>query len=279
MFRKLRSHVVVRSTAAVATLIVSAAVAACGEDEAGSDKADFVEQADQICADYTSERTELWERHIRYPLSSVAPYHAGRLTANEHAVSALRELSPPEGEEQNFDRYVKLREGLNPLIDRSRAAGEKEDLDALDALALQEAKKGVELERLAGAMGMRDCAGRGLSGPDRDMIEKTIEQVATIDDPAVCSTAMTPGHVRYNFKTSAACRAAQRKPENTAESVRVENLAGTRNSATATMIPSGGGVTVKRVDVRVVKIDGTWKFQYAPQREPGDPAPSPTTRG
>lgn len=268
-----------RSSLAIAVLVLSLAAGACGGDDAGSDRDKFVEQADRICSDYTSERSGLWEEHIQYDLSSVVPYYKGRLTANRDAVSALRELSPPEDQQESFDRYVKLRESLNPLIDRSRAAGEKEDLEALDSLALQEAKKGGELEQLAGRMGMRDCAGEALSDSDRQAIEKLATHIATTTDPAICSRLTTPAYVRFNWKTPAECRAAQRKGEGTPESVEIEGLRGTRDSATATLIPRGGDPELKRIDVRFVKIDGTWKVQYSPVREPKDPAPSPTTRG
>lgn len=146
---------------AVAAVSVTTGLAACGDDDKGPSKSEFIEKADAVCAAADPNLDDIFRK-------------GGSDSSPKQAQAVLQELSPEEKKLLEDLRAVEKPEGDQDEIDRIWAARERgiQELDAAarspeTALAFLESDPGGEGEgqtggydeaaRLASVYGMVDC--------------------------------------------------------------------------------------------------------------------------
>ena len=136
---------ILRVLAALAVTMSLLALAACGGDDDSSDepvtKADYIEQGDAICQELYKQRDPLETEAARAALDGdtegAAQTFENAAEITDNRMAELRELTPPEGDEQAVDEIWSRGE---EAADTARTAAEA--IRAEDEKAL--AKAGAE---------------------------------------------------------------------------------------------------------------------------------------
>jgi hypothetical protein len=98
---------------------------------------------------------------------------------------------------------------------------------------------------------------------DLVLIQKSILAVFASGDPtAACETYATAKYVSTGFGDISGCKAAQ-TAGGSATSVKATGVKVSGDTATATVVPTGGPSSGETINVRLVKDGGTWKVDSA----------------
>jgi hypothetical protein len=101
------------------------------------------------------------------------------------------------------------------------------------------------------------------TGSDVFLIQKSILSVfASRDATAACETYATSKYVSTAFGDIAGCKAAQ-TAGGSATSVKATGFKVSGDTATATVVPTGGPSSGEKINVSLVKDGGTWKVDSA----------------
>jgi hypothetical protein len=129
-------------------------------------------------------------------------------------------------------------------------------------------KSGATASTAAGTTSKRspktaDNLGTDGTQSDLFLIQKSLLAVFASGDPAqACETYATGKYVTTAFGDTEGCKAAQ-TAGGSAKSVKATNFTVSNETATATVVPTGGPSAGEKIDVRLVKDAGTWKVDSA----------------
>ena len=154
-------------TAALLVLASVGSITACGDDDddgggggsgsGGSEqlsKAEFIEQADDICKDFTDATEDLTDPEEE---DEVLPYLEDALELLDETESKFAALDPPaDGEEVHEAQLGTIRE-FQRLFNEARDLAEGGDVPGAIAL-LDGADPGAESDELVKDYGFKDCA-------------------------------------------------------------------------------------------------------------------------
>ena len=149
-------------------------LAACGSDDdddggGATTKADFIEQADAICARVNSQIGEINEEvqgvtgSEKQKLAKLAPIFERAATTQDDAIEEFRELEPPAEDEDLIDRYLDAAEEQSEVL-----RGMAEGADAGDAKAYASAARKLpeiseKRRQLIADYGFEQCGGESSS--------------------------------------------------------------------------------------------------------------------
>jgi hypothetical protein len=142
--------------ASLSTLLVGLAFVGCGGNGDGLSKEEYAEKADAICRKY-QERTDVGVRASSEAEAFVAA--ADRiLAAFDDATRELRELEPPESQQELVDQWFAQQRVLRAHVERMRDRAEAGDLAGLRELAPLGLEHNRRANQLAERLGMRVCS-------------------------------------------------------------------------------------------------------------------------
>lgn len=118
-------------------------------------KAEYIEQADTICAEFDGELDALPEPKTLDDLATMAEQAK---PIAEAGVAELRALSPPEALAEQVDAWLDLNDANVAAIDELREAAESGDETAVQQVAADAADNEAKADALAGEIGLTDCA-------------------------------------------------------------------------------------------------------------------------
>ena len=137
------------ATAAVAVL----ALAACGGDERLT-RAEYVRQADAICAKYERRLEALGEPRA---LRDVPAFIERGVPLAKRELAELEELRPPEGDDPEVERLLAQVEETIAELERLGEAAAARDRAAAEAAAVRVEEAGAEAAKLARSYGLDEC--------------------------------------------------------------------------------------------------------------------------
>ncbi len=144
-----------RSRLALAVAAVALAAACGGEDDSVRlSRAEFVEQADAICADADGQIAALGEPTS---LGELAEYGAEAIAINEEAFAALRALDAPEELQAQLDEAYGLLERQIELSRELVAAAEAGESDQVNAVGTEIGQVNDRADAIARDIGLREC--------------------------------------------------------------------------------------------------------------------------
>lgn len=141
---------------AVVLLVLSILVLAGCQFGSDSGKAEFIRQADAICAQYERQISQIPQP--RTFLRDFAVYMRRAVPIAREQNGELRQLKAPEDEAADFERMLTL---LDEQLDIWQAAGEAAfagDDQQAQATFGQSSGPGDEAQRIAGEIGFFSCA-------------------------------------------------------------------------------------------------------------------------
>lgn len=180
-----------RTAGAVALILASVALAACGgeddpvkrqprSDHAQAPKApatpgkapgktDFLREADLLCAGTKRQVTPIFKAVAAKVAAADAAGVAAQLRKGlplaDQLLSRMRALTPPKGDEALFDRYLdtiaRQKRRIGPLVE----ALEAEDISSIEVLVAELGQGNQRARRLASGYGFKECGPVAL--PDR----------------------------------------------------------------------------------------------------------------
>jgi hypothetical protein len=135
----------------------------CGSDGQRLTKAEFVNEANAICAK--------WEKRVQSQMSGVPGDEKQLASSIEKALPVIREgndelraLAPPESLQSRFDRWMEIADAEVDAAQKLHDALRDNDRNAIQAAFTELQKKDVAQDRLAGQeLGLTGCAS-GSSG-------------------------------------------------------------------------------------------------------------------
>jgi hypothetical protein len=134
------------------------ALGACSSDDEQDERlsrADYLRQADAICATYDKRLGTLGKAASVEELARNADQ---ALAIAEEGVSKLRELQPPAELEPRVDEWLERNDENVEKIEELRDAAREGDEVAVQAIAADAADNEREADRLARRLGLRSCA-------------------------------------------------------------------------------------------------------------------------
>ena len=139
---------------------VVAASAACGDDGGGRlSRAEYVRQADEICARYDAELGEIEQALERAETPQAAANAIERgIPIVEGGIADLRELEPPEELEEDVDRWLELNDENVENLEELRDAAEAGDTQRAQEIATRGSRTEEESDEVAREIGLEDCA-------------------------------------------------------------------------------------------------------------------------
>jgi hypothetical protein len=136
-------------------------LAACGDDDEGPSKAEYIEKADAVCAAADPKLDEIWRKGGPEPSPKQAQAVLQELAPEERKLLAeLRALEKPEGDQDEIDRIWAARErGVEELEAAARSPASAAAFVESDPGGEGEGQEGGydEAARLASVYGMVDC--------------------------------------------------------------------------------------------------------------------------
>jgi hypothetical protein len=142
-------------------IVVLAAVlfsAACSLGEGADDRLsrdEYIRRADTICADYDKRLNDLGRAESVEQLAENADR---ALPIAQEGVGKLRELQPPENLERPVDEWLERNDRNVDLIEALRDAARAGEETRIQELAAEAAENEAAADRLAGRIGLKDCA-------------------------------------------------------------------------------------------------------------------------
>lgn len=142
-------------------IVVLAAVlfsAACSFGEGADDRLsrdEYIRRADAICADYDKRLNDLGRAESVEQLAENADR---ALPIAQEGVGKLRELQPPENLERPVDEWLERNDRNVDLIEALRDAARAGEETRIQELAAEAAENEAAADRLAGRIGLKDCA-------------------------------------------------------------------------------------------------------------------------
>jgi hypothetical protein len=138
------------------TVFAVALAAGCGGSSSSQlSHADFVKQANAICADYNAKTAKLV---TPTSFDSVVAYAQQLQPIARDAVGRFKKLKPPDEDRANWQAFAKTGDKLIAAADELEQAGKKKDTAALERLLSQAKTRAAETKRIADAMGTPECS-------------------------------------------------------------------------------------------------------------------------
>lgn len=141
---------------AAAVVAAAALGAACGGSGGdGLSREELASRADEICARYEKELNALAEPSSIEEVKQLADEAKPVI---ERGVNELDDLQPPDDLQEDYDRWIELnRENLD-VVDKLGAAAQDGDVQRVQEILQEAQAKEAEADRLAGELGLTDCA-------------------------------------------------------------------------------------------------------------------------
>jgi hypothetical protein len=121
-------------------------------------KAEFIKQADAICAQFTGELEALPQPQTLADLAAMATQAK---PIAEAGVARLRALRPPEELEDQVNEWLELNDSNVELIERLRAGAADGDETAVQQVAADATDNEQKADALAAEIGLTDCSDSG----------------------------------------------------------------------------------------------------------------------
>lgn len=118
-------------------------------------KAEYIEQADAICAEFDSKLDAMDQPTSLDDLAAMA---TEAKPIAESGVTALRALNPPEELEEQVDAWLALNDKNVEAIDDLREAAESGDETAVQQVAADATDNETKADAAAAEIGLTDCA-------------------------------------------------------------------------------------------------------------------------
>jgi hypothetical protein len=118
-------------------------------------KAEYIEQADAICARFDEELDALAEPETLDDLAAMA---TEAKPIAESGVAELRALNPPEELDEQVGAWLALNDANVAAIDELREAAETGDESAVQQVAADAAANEDKADAAASEIGLTDCA-------------------------------------------------------------------------------------------------------------------------
>lgn len=141
-------------TATLITAVMAGGLVACGDDDEGPSKSEYIEEADAICARSDAETDKIFEDAFEdpekpQPDEAQAALRKGLPVVNE-ALEDIKELEKPKDDEEELEKWIAATEaGITTLEEASKTPE-----TSLTALV---GEPFAESEKLADAYGMKTC--------------------------------------------------------------------------------------------------------------------------
>ena len=126
-------------------------LSACSQ---GLSKEEFIEQADRVCAEADAKT-----RDIEPPRTPAAlkEFVAQARDITEGLLNDLRELEPPEGDQDVIDRMIARIAAAMDLLPEIQAAAEERSIEDINRLAGRLKEEAAEANRIAQEYGLEEC--------------------------------------------------------------------------------------------------------------------------
>ncbi|HLG09699.1 MAG TPA: hypothetical protein VI409_13600 [Gaiellaceae bacterium] len=152
--------VVFRGVAPVA--VAAALVAGCGGGDGGVSSGDFIAEADAICADANEQRATHQTPGIRTSGrgqdEAVAEYAGKMDPVYSQALTELRALAPPPGDEATIREMLDTFGAAFALIDKTREAAQANDRAKGEEAYFGWSDLALDGQNRAHSYGLEDCA-------------------------------------------------------------------------------------------------------------------------
>jgi hypothetical protein len=139
----------------VLAVLLAAGCGGGGSSHAKLSHADFVKQADAICADYNKQTAKL--TNPRSYVEIVAYAQKLQKLAGD-AVGKFKQLNPPDDERANWKAFARSGDQLIASARQLEQAGKKNDTAALARILSESRTRSDESHRIGAAMGTPACA-------------------------------------------------------------------------------------------------------------------------
>lgn len=126
--------------------------ASCG---GGVSREDFVAEADPICARVTSAVKEIPEPQSA---EEIVPFLEETIPLVEDGLDDLRDVEPPEEDQDTFDEWIDILEQQNDKAEEALAAAQAGDQATFEAAFAELDELNAEGNDLAADLGLDDCA-------------------------------------------------------------------------------------------------------------------------
>jgi hypothetical protein len=140
---------------ALAWVLALGACSSGGEGEERLSRAEYIRQADAICASYDKRLGTLGRADS---VEELARNAERALPIARDGVAELRELSPPEQLEPRVEEWLERNDENVEKIEELGDAAREGDETAVQAIAADAADNEREADRLARRIGLRSCA-------------------------------------------------------------------------------------------------------------------------
>lgn len=125
--------------------------------DSGSGDSGFIASADRICSDAHGEFDDQQQSQPR-TASEAAQMTRNLLAVAQNELQGIRALTPPANLRSKLDAYLKAREQGIGLLREGVAAADDEDFGAYEAAQAKLAAGQLKRQRLAEAIGFRECS-------------------------------------------------------------------------------------------------------------------------
>ena len=157
MFR-LRSAAIV--TAAIPALVVAAG---CGSSAQQVSATELAQKADAICRDEQSKFDQI-QAHPPANASIAADQTKELIDVTNAASSDLRDLEPPDQLSGPYGAYLQARDDAVDQMKRGQDAADNQDSAGYSAAQTAVAQSSPRRQRLAAAVGLKECGSNPRSG-------------------------------------------------------------------------------------------------------------------
>jgi hypothetical protein len=141
--------------APVIALVVPLFLAACGGDSGPRlSKEQFASKADAICAKYNKQVASLANPQNLTELADVAD---NTIPVLQNAIGDLRDLNPPEAEQQTVDEWLDAVEKLEDDLKEIRDEADKGSMKGVQAVVPKADEHNKRSNELATQLGMSVC--------------------------------------------------------------------------------------------------------------------------
>lgn len=144
-----------RAALALATVFALGACSSGDEQDKRLSRADYIREADAICAAYDKRLGALGKADS---IEALARNADQALPIAEEGVGKLRELQPPAELEPRVDEWLERNDENVEKIEELRDAAREGDEPAVQSIAADAADNEREADRLARRLGLRSCA-------------------------------------------------------------------------------------------------------------------------
>lgn len=177
----------------LSTAVVAAALlVACGDDDdEGPSKAEYVRQANPICAEWQRDFQRLFERGFPTTQSAVTRFFGEAAPLYRERMRKLRELDPPEADETRVNRFLAAGDRAVAEFERAR-----NDPEFASRLFNQEGGRNERaFQRQASAYGLTRC----------------VEEEEDTDEERVDPETFSAEKREFVERADARCRASDRR--------------------------------------------------------------------